>query len=132
MGIELDLTKAEQQLMEYLWQKGSLYMKDLLQLYPDPKPAATTLATLLKRMQLKKFVDYELMGNSRRYFPLIQKEDYFSNQVGGMVERFFDNSALKFASFFTKNGGLSASELNELQRIISHQIKDQDKIDRHD
>lgn len=128
----MELTKAEAQLMEYLWQKESLYMKDLLQLYPDPKPAATTLATLLKRMQQKKFVRYELMGNSRRYFPLIKKEDYFSKQVNGMVEQFFDNSALSFASFFTRKGGLSKAELSELQKLISDQIKDDNKNSNHD
>jgi len=128
----MELTKAEAQLMEYLWQKESLYMKELLQLYPDPKPAATTLATLLKRMQQKKFVRYELMGNSRRYFPLIKKEDYFSKQVNGMVEQFFDNSALSFASFFTRKGGLSKAELSELQKLISDQIKDDNKNSNHD
>ena len=83
-------------------------------------------------MQQKKFVDYELTGNSRRYFPLVKKEDYFSDQVGDMVERFFDNSALKFASFFAKKGGLSDTELHALHKMISDQIKNQDKNQDHD
>lgn len=126
--MEQELTKAEEQLMKYLWQKGSLYMKELLLCYTDdPKPAVTTLATLLKRMQQKGFVGYELMGNSRRYYPMIKKEDYFTDQVGDIVTHFFDNSALQFASFFTRKGGLSAAELNELQQLIQDQIKNKNE-----
>lgn len=129
--MDVTLTRAEEQLMEFLWQKQSLYMKELLQLYPDPKPAATTIATLLKRMHQKHFIGYELMGNSRRYFPVIKKEAYFSCQLDAMVEQFFDNSAFKFASFFTRKGGLSDRELKELQRLIAEQIKDNHKNSNH-
>lgn len=119
----MTLTKTEEQLMEYIWKGEAVFLKELLDAYPDPKPASTTLATLLKRMQDKGFVAYELMGNSRRYYALVNKEAYFSKQVNGLVERFFDNSDLAFASFFTKRGKLSTSELESLQKIIAEQLK---------
>lgn len=104
-------------------------MKDIIENYPDPKPATTTLATLLKRMQDKGFVDFELFGNSRRYFALVRKEDYFSGQMKGMIKNFFNNSALQFASFFTSSANLSQKELEDLKKIVDKELQ---KRNRHD
>ncbi len=116
------LSKAEEQLMELIWQQEKVFMKDLIELYPDPKPASTTIATLLKRMQDKGFVGYTLFGNSREYYPLIRKEDYFSSHVNNMIRDFFNNSPVQFASFFTTATDLSASELEELKKIVEDKI----------
>ena len=99
-------------------------MKDIVDAYPNPKPATTTIATLLKRMQNKGFIAYQVFGNSRQYYPLISKENYFSNEVNGIVKNFFGDSALQFASFFTTTSNLSVKELEELKKIIDQQIKD--------
>jgi predicted transcriptional regulator len=69
----MQLTNSEEQLMQHLWQLKKAFMKDLLEAYPDPKPATTTVATLLKRMIDKKFVAYNEFGNSREYYPLVKK-----------------------------------------------------------
>ncbi|MEE1946804.1 BlaI/MecI/CopY family transcriptional regulator [Pedobacter sp. KR3-3] len=119
----MSLSKTEEQLMEIIWKKGEIFMKEIIETYPDPKPATTTIATLLKRMQVKKFVGYQLYGNSRAYFPLIKKSDYFSKHVNGMIKDYFDNSALQFASFFATNTKLSQNELEELKKIVEAQIK---------
>ncbi len=119
----MSLTKAEEQLMEYLWQKEKAFMKDLIECFPDPKPATTTIATLLKRMQDKGFVAYKLYGNSREYYPLVAKNDYFSKQVNGIIKNFFNNSATKFGSFFARDTSMTTSELEELRNIIDEEIK---------
>ena len=98
-------------------------MKDLILAYPDPKPATTTVATLLKRMQDKKFVGYKQLGRSREYFPLIKKKDYFAKQVNGMIKNFFNDSASQFASFFTTETDLSQDELENLKKLIDEQLK---------
>ena len=98
-------------------------MKDLIEAYPEPKPAATTIATLLKRMTEKGIIAYTQYGNSREYYPLIKKDDYFSTHVNTMVENYFDNSALKFASFFTKQADMTKEQLEELKKIIDSEIK---------
>ncbi|TXH55476.1 MAG: BlaI/MecI/CopY family transcriptional regulator [Bacteroidia bacterium] len=117
------ITNNEEQLMEYIWQAGKAFMKDLIEAYPEPKPAATTIATLLKRMYEKGIIDYTQYGNSREYYPLIKKDDYFSNHVNTMVENYFDNSALKFASFFTRQADMTKEQLEELKKIIDSEIK---------
>lgn len=117
------LSNSEEQLMQILWKKERAFMKDLIEAYPDPKPAATTVATLLKRMQDKDFVDYDQVGRSREYFPLVKKKDYFSKHVDGLIKKFFNNSPSQFASFFTETTKLSKEELETLKKLIDSEIK---------
>lgn len=119
----MKLTATEQKLMELLWQHGPLFFKELMEAYPEPKPAATTIATLLKRIQEKGFIEYELYGNSRKYVTLVEKEDYFSKEINGIVKSSFGNSALQFASFFAQNGKFSKADLEALQKLIGTEIK---------
>ncbi|RAJ18171.1 BlaI/MecI/CopY family transcriptional regulator [Olleya aquimaris] len=119
----MQLSKTEEELMNYLWKLDQAFMKDLLEAYPEPKPATTTVATLLKRMTDKGFVGYKTFGNSRQYFPLVKKKDYFSKHVNGLIKNFFNDSSSQFASFFTKETDLSKTELQELRAIIDNEIK---------
>lgn len=117
------LTNAEVQVMEYIWQKERAFMKDLLECFPEPRPAVTTVATLLKRMQEKGFVAYRTFGNSREYYPLVSKESYFSGHVNELIRNFFNDSSLQFASFFTRSGSLSKEELQNLRNLVDKEIK---------
>jgi predicted transcriptional regulator len=119
----MQLSKSEEELMNYLWKLEKAFMKDLLDSYPEPKPANTTVATLLKRMINKGFVDYKLFGKSREYFPLVKKKDYFSKHVNGLIKNFFNDSASQFASFFTKETNLTKDELEDLKTLIDREIK---------
>jgi predicted transcriptional regulator len=121
------LSKTEEQLMELIWKQEKVFMKDIMDNYPEPRPANTTIATLLKRIQDKGFIGYTVFGNSRQYYPLVKKEDYFSKQVNGMIKNYFDNSAMQFASFFTTSTNLSAAELEDLKKIIDKEIKKKKK-----
>lgn len=123
----MQLSNSEEQLMQHLWKLEKAFMKDLLEAFPEPKPATTTVATLLKRMIDKKFVAYNEFGNSREYYPLVKKTDYFSKHVNGLIKNFFNNSASQFASFFTTETDLSASELEELQKVINKEIQKKKK-----
>jgi BlaI family transcriptional regulator, penicillinase repressor len=123
----MELSKAEKQLMEIIWKNEKVFMKDILEAFPDPKPATTTVATLLKRMQDKGFIAYQLFGNSRQYYPLVKKKDYFSKHVKGIIKNYFEDSPLDFASFFTTSTNLSASELEKLREIIDQQIQKKKK-----
>ena len=118
------LTEAEKQIMDILWDQKAAFMKDILEIYPDPKPASTTIATLLKRMQTKNLVGYKTFGNSREYFPKVDKETYFNHEMNSMIDRFFNSSVSQFASFFAANKKLSQSQLKDLRDIIDHQIKE--------
>lgn len=120
----MKLTKSEEQLMNIIWEREKAFMKDILDDSPEPKPAATTVATLLKRMVDKGFVGFTIYGNSREYYPLVNKPDYFSKHIKGLIKSYFNNSASQFASFFTAEANLTKEELEELKRIVDEQLKD--------
>ncbi len=119
----MQLSKSEEELMNIVWKLKKAFMKDLLDAYPEPKPATTTVATLLKRMTDKGFVAYNNVGRSREYYPLVKKKDYFSKHVNGLIKNFFNDSATQFASFFTQETNLSKAELEELKKLIDNEIK---------
>ncbi len=119
----MQLSKTEEELMNILWKQKKAFMKDLLDAYPEPKPATTTVATLLKRMTDKGFVAYKSLGRSREYYPLVRKKDYFSKHVNGLIKNFFNDSPGQFASFFTKETDLSRKELEDLRNLIDNEIK---------
>ena len=119
----MQLSKTEEELMNHLWKLEKAFMKDLLDVYQEPKPANTTIATLLKRMTDKGFINYKLFGKSRQYYPLVKKKDYFSKHVNGLIKNFFNDSASQFASFFTKETNLTKEELEDLKALIDSEIK---------
>ena len=123
----MKLSKSEEQLMEIIWSHGKAFMKDLIDSSPDPKPATTTLATMLKRMQDKGYVGYKLYGNSREYYPLVKKDDYFAKHMKGIISNYFGNSSLQFASFFTTKSNMTKAELEDLKKIIEQEIKRKEK-----
>jgi BlaI family penicillinase repressor len=118
----MKLSSAEETLMHHLWTRERAFMRELLEAYPVPKPAATTVATLLKRMTDKGLVGYQEYGNSRQYYPLVSQQAYFGNHVKGLITKFFNTSAAQFASFFTTQTDLSAAELEALKKIIEQQL----------
>lgn len=119
----MQLSKTEEELMNHLWKLKKAFMKDLLDAYSIPKPATTTVATLLKRMTDKGFIAYNLFGKSRQYYPLVKKKDYFSKHVNGLIKNFFNDDASQFASFFTQETNLSKKELEDLKKLIDNEIK---------
>ncbi len=119
----MQLSKSEEELMNILWKQKKAFLKDLLEVYPEPKPATTTLATLLKRMADKGFVAYTSQGRSREYYPLVKKKAYFSKQVNSLIKNFFNDSPGQFASFFTQATDLSKAELEDLKKLIDNEIK---------
>jgi BlaI family transcriptional regulator, penicillinase repressor len=118
----MELTKSEEQIMGYLWKLEKAYLKNILDEFSDPKPAATTVATVLKRMTEKKFVAFKQHGSNREYFPLVKKTEYFSKQVNTVIKNFFNDSAAQFASFVTNETNMSPEELTELRDLVDKQI----------
>ncbi len=117
-------TKAEEQVMKYLWYLEKCFFRELKEQFPDPKPATTTINTLLKRLIDKGAVDYKLYGNSREYYPVISKDQYFSKHVNGLIQNYFNNSIEQFASFFTREVNASDEDLRKLRDIIDDKLND--------
>ena len=109
--------------MKYLWKLEKAFMKDLVDEFAEPKPAYTTIATVLTRMIDKGYVAFKQYGKVREYYPVLKKSEYFSNHFNNIVKNFFNNSASQFASFFTSKSDLSLEELEELKKIVESQIQ---------
>ena len=118
----MHLTNAEEQIMKLIWRLDRAFIRDLLNEFQDPKPAPTTVITLLKRMIDKGFVSYKQYGNSREYYTLIKKADYFSDHINGLIKDFFNNSTAQFASFFTNETDMNQDELIELRDLVDKKI----------
>jgi BlaI family penicillinase repressor len=116
------LTNAEEQVMNLLWKLEKAFIRNLMNEFPDPKPAQTTVFTLLKRMIDKDFVGFRQYGNSREYYPLVSKSEYFSDQISGMIKDFFNNSTAQFASFFANEADMTQEELEELREIVDKKL----------
>ena len=116
------LNETEQQIMNYLWRIEQGFMKDIVEQFPIPRPAYTTISTMLNRMCAKRYIGFHRHGRDKQYYPILQKQDYFSSQVKNMISNFFDNSAAQFASFFTKNSDLTVEQLKELQNLVDKQL----------
>ena len=121
------LNKSELQIMKYLWKIEKGFMKEIVEQFPQPAPAYTTISTLLGRMVGKGYIGFNKMGRDKQYYPVLQKNEYFSVQVKDMVSNFFNNSTSQFASFFTKNAEFTVEELEELQELIQKKITQKKK-----
>lgn len=118
------LNKPELQIMKYLWKIEKGFMKDIVEKFPKPAPAYTTIATLVGRMVDKGYIGFDRLGRDKQYYPLLQKNDYFSGQIKDLVSNFFNNSSSQFASFFTKNSDFDLEELEELQNLVQQKISE--------
>jgi len=110
----MQLTKAEEQVMQILWDMNDGLVKDIRESFPDPKPVRNTVSTVLRVLEKKGYVGHKAYGNVHLYHPLISKSDYSKSQLFGLMEGYFDNSFPAMASFFAREKDLSIKELNEL------------------
>ena len=118
-----ELTKAEEQVMQYLWKLEKAFLKYIVLEFPEPRPANTTVATVIRILVKKGFIGFKTFGKTHQYFPLVPKKIYAREFVSGMIKSFFNNSVNGFASFFTREQDLSLSELEEMKALIEEQIQ---------
>jgi BlaI family penicillinase repressor len=114
------LSQQEEEAMQAVWQFGTGFIKDFLELLAEPKPPYTTLASTIKNLERKDFVTSEKMGNSFRYSPAIQEEEYKKKFMSGFVSDYFQNSYKDLVTFFANEKKISASDLKEIIKLIEN------------
>ena len=117
------LTKAEEQIMQVLWEMEKAFVRDVIGELPLPKPAYNTVSTIIRILEKKGFVSYKSHGKAHEYFAVVSKAEYRKNQFGGFVMNYFENSYKSLASFFTKEENLSLEELEEIQSLLEKEIE---------
>lgn len=115
------LTLKEEECMEFFWEKGSMFVKDLLEIYPVPKPHVNTLSTVVRGLEAKGFLSHKCYGNTYQYFPLMSREEFKKNSLRNVIARYFNNSYLGVVSSLVKDEKISIKELKELIKQVENQ-----------
>ena len=111
---DMQLTKAEEQVMQHLWEMGEGLVKDIRDRFDDPKPVRNTVSTVLRILEKKEFVSHRTYGNVHVYYPLVTKEEYSKTQLLGLMKSYFNNSFPAMASFFAREKDLTIQDLEQL------------------
>jgi len=120
-----ELTKAEEQIMQILWDMKKGFVNDILEKLPLPKPAYNTVSTIVRILERKGFVGHKAYGKTHEYYPLMSKREYTKGYFKGFMTNYFGNSYQALASFFTKENNLSIAELEEIRSLMDAEIKKQ-------
>ena len=118
-----ELTRAEEQIMQELWRLEQAFVKDIIDLLPEPKPAYNTVSTIVRILEKKGFVGHEAFGKTHRYYPLISKRDYTRAYMKNFMKNYFSNSFRELVSFFAKEDKLSLEELESLMKEIGKDME---------
>ena len=120
------LTKAEEQVMQILWEIKKGFVKDILEKIPAPKPAYNTVSTIVRILEKKGFVGYTAFGKTHEYYPIIEKNNYRSFYLKSMISGYFGGSFEHLVSFFAKDNNMDIHEMEELLKNVQDDIKDPD------
>ena len=118
MTIMKRLTKKEEIIMEHFWEKGPLFVRELRELYPEPKPHFTTLSTQVRNLESEGFVDHKSYGPTYQYFAKVTKEEYKQRSLVGIIDKYFNKSYINAISALVKEDRVSVDELKELIDLI--------------
>jgi BlaI family transcriptional regulator, penicillinase repressor len=118
-----ELTRAEEQVMQILWKIKKGFVKDILEKIEDPKPAYTTVSTIVRILQEKGFVNHKEYGRTHLYFPVVSKEEYSKAHMGNFVRDYFSNSYRKMMSFFAREESISLKEMEEIMNMMKKETE---------
>lgn len=119
----MHLTKAEEQIMQILWDMKAGIVRDIRNRFDDPRPARNTVSTVVRVLERKGFIGHKAYGNVHLYHPLVSKEEYSKSQLFGLIESYFNNSFPALASFFAKEKDLTVKELEEILEETKKELK---------
>ncbi len=118
------LTKAEEQVMQILWEIKKGFVKDILEKMSNPKPAYNTVSTIVRILEKKGFVGYTAYGKTHEYYPLIEKNQYRSFYLKTMLGTYFGGSFERLVSFFARDNDMDIHEMEELLKNVQSDLKD--------
>ena len=118
-----ELTKAEDQIMQILWEMEKGFVKDIIEKLPTPKPAYNTVSTIVRILESKGFVNHKAYGKTHEYYPVISKEKYSKFYLNNMVKGYFNGSFQNLVSFFAKENKMEISEMEELFKQVGKDLK---------
>ncbi len=121
------LTKAEERIMQILWDLKRGFIKDIQENFPEPQPPYNTISTIVRVLVKKEIVSYKTYGGSYQYFPLISRDEYRSEQMGSLMKNYFSNSLKEVVNFFSEEKNLDVDELDEAMKMLADLKKKRDQ-----
>jgi len=122
----MKLTKAEEQIMQILWELKEAMVRDIRDKFNDPKPARNTVSTIIRVLESKGIVGYRESGNAHVYYPLVSKREYSKKQLFSLMNDYFGNSFPQMATFFAKEKDLSIEDLEQLLEETKEKLQKPD------
>ena len=122
-----ELTKAQEEILQVLWEIKEGVVTDVIEQLPDPKPAYNTVSTVIRVLEKKEYVSHKVYGKTHVYFAKVSKAEYTQHAFSDALKGFFNNSVNQVVSFFVKQKKLSILELEELKQLIEKEIEKQKK-----
>ncbi len=117
-----ELTKAEEQVMQIMWELGKTTVKSIIDKISDPKPAFNTISTIVRILETKGFVDHEKKGRGYVYFSIVSKEEYRKKFMKRFVSNYFQGSLKELVSFFAKEDKMDIKELEDLLDDVKNEL----------
>ena len=120
------LTAREEVLMNMFWDNGPMHVRDVLKLFPEPKPHFNTVSTIVRILENKDFLDHETVGNSHRYFAKVSRDDFKRGTLRDVITRYFDNSLKGMMSALVADENLSDDEIRDLIQVVQSASKEKE------
>ena len=115
------LTKKEEELMQIFWERGPMFVKDIVPLYDEPKPHFNTISTMVRTLESKGYLSHEALGTTYRYFAAVSEEAFSRQTLGSVIDRYFERSYVGAVSALVEEEKISIEELRELIAKIEKQ-----------
>ena len=115
------LTRKEEVIMNYFWDHGPLFVRELRELYPEPRPHFSTLSTQVRTLQEEGFIGHKAYGPTYQYFARVSREEYKQRSLIGLIDKYFDNSYISAVSALVKEEKISVEQLRELIDLVEKQ-----------
>jgi len=119
---KLELTRAEEEVMQILWEIKKGVVRNMVGHFPDPKPAYNTVSTIVRILETKGFIGHTAYGKTHEYYPLVGKDEYRKQYLNTMLHNYFGGSFRQLASFFAKNEKLEIRELEEIMQMMKKEL----------
>lgn len=119
-----DLTKAEEQIMQVLWEKEEAFVKEIIEELGEPKPAYSTVSTIVRILETKGFVGHKAFGPTHQYHPVVSKDEYSHFTMKKMLNNYFDGSLKKMVSFFSRKEEIDVKEMEDLLNLLNKENKE--------
>lgn len=113
-----ELTPAELEIMQILWDRESAFVNDILAVLPEPKPAYNTVSTIVRILEQKGYLTHKAYGRSHEYYPIIDRESYTKDFMVNVLNNFFGGSASRMVSFLSSNKSISLEETDEILKLL--------------